>query len=65
MVKRPLTIIHELPRCDRDLRDQYFHVYTENVADRFFFEVVQRVRSYDAYGALNAPARMAAQAQAR
>ena len=32
-------------------------------ADRFFFEIVQR-RGYDAYGALNAPARMASQAQA-
>ena len=40
----------------------YFHAYTESFADRFFFEIVQR-QDYDAYGALNAPARMAAQAQ--
>ena len=39
-----------------------FHIYTETFADRFFFEIVQRT-AYDAYGALNAPARMAAQEQ--
>ena len=33
-------------------------------ADRFFFEIVQRIGAYDGYGALNAPARMASQAQA-
>jgi 4-hydroxyphenylpyruvate dioxygenase len=41
---------------------RYFHAYTEPFADRFFFEVVQRI-GYDGYGALNAPARMASQAQ--
>lgn len=41
---------------------RYFHAYTEAFADRFFFEVVQR-DGYDAYGAVNAPARMASQEQ--
>jgi 4-hydroxyphenylpyruvate dioxygenase len=49
---------------DRAAEGEYFHVYSESFADRFFFEIVQRVGGYDAYGALNAPARMAAQAQA-
>jgi 4-hydroxyphenylpyruvate dioxygenase len=49
---------------DRSAGGEYFHIYTETFADRFFFEIVQRVGGYDAYGALNAPARMAAQAQA-
>ena len=42
---------------------EYFHAYTEPFADRFFFEIVQRVGGYDGYGALNAPARMASQLQ--
>jgi len=50
---------------DRSAEGEYFHIYTESFEGRFFFEVVQRVESYDAYGALNAPARMAALAQAR
>ena len=41
---------------------RYFHAYTESFAERFFFEVVQRT-DYDAYGAVNAPARLAAQEQ--
>ncbi len=48
---------------DRSASGDYFHVYTDSFADRFFFEIVQRVGPYDAYGALNAPARMASQAQ--
>ncbi len=48
---------------DRNDAGDYLHVYTESFAERFFFEVVQRVGGYDAYGALNAPARMASQAQ--
>ncbi|HEV8258775.1 MAG TPA: TIM barrel protein [Casimicrobiaceae bacterium] len=50
---------------DRSADGEYFHIYSESFADRFFFEIVQRAGDYDAYGALNAPARMAAQAQAR
>jgi 3-dehydroshikimate dehydratase len=49
---------------DRSAGGEYFHVYTASFADRFFFEIVQRVGAYDAYGAMNAPARMASQAQA-
>jgi 4-hydroxyphenylpyruvate dioxygenase len=44
---------------------EFFHVYTQFFRGRFFFEVVQRVGGYDQYGAINAPARMAAQAQAQ
>jgi 4-hydroxyphenylpyruvate dioxygenase len=49
---------------DRSPAGDYLHIYTESFADRFFFEVVQRLGAYEGYGALNAPARMAAQAQA-
>jgi len=42
---------------------EYFHAYSRSFADRFFFEIVQRAGRYDAYGALNAPARMASQVQ--
>jgi 4-hydroxyphenylpyruvate dioxygenase len=45
---------------DSNDRGRYFHAYSETIDDRFFFEVVQRDH-YDAYGALNAPARMASQ----
>ncbi len=44
---------------------EFFHVYTQLFRGRFFFEVVQRAHGYDQYGAANAPARMAAQAQAQ
>jgi 4-hydroxyphenylpyruvate dioxygenase len=50
---------------DRSSEGEYFHIYTERFAGRFFFEIVQRAGGYDAYGALNAPARMASQAQAQ
>ena len=43
----------------------YFHACTEPFADRFHFEIVQRLDGYDAYGAVNAPARMASQARQR
>ena len=48
---------------DRNADGEYFHIYSDTFADRFFFEVVQRAGGYDAYGALNAPARIASQAQ--
>jgi 4-hydroxyphenylpyruvate dioxygenase len=48
---------------DRSAEGDYFHIYTESFADRFFFEIVERKNAYDAYGAMNAPARMASQAQ--
>lgn len=49
---------------DRTPAGEFFHVYTESFADRFFFEFVQRAGDYEGYGAQNAPARMASQAQA-
>jgi 4-hydroxyphenylpyruvate dioxygenase len=48
---------------DRTAGGEYFHCYSTSFADRFFFEIVQRKGAYEAYGALNAPARMASQAQ--
>jgi 4-hydroxyphenylpyruvate dioxygenase len=48
---------------DRSPAGDYFHIYTESFNDGLFFEVVQRVNAYDGYGATNAPARMASQAQ--
>jgi 4-hydroxyphenylpyruvate dioxygenase len=48
---------------DRAGDGEYFHIYTEVFADRFFFEIEQRSGAYDAYGALNAQARMASQVQ--
>ena len=49
---------------DRSAAGDYLHIYTESFEQGFFFEVVQRVGAYDGYGASNAPARMASQAQA-
>lgn len=43
---------------DRSEDGEYLHVYTTIFADRFFFEIVQRVGGYDGYGEANAPARM-------
>jgi 4-hydroxyphenylpyruvate dioxygenase len=48
---------------DRSASGEFFHIYTRSFADHFFFEIVQRTGSYDTYGASNAPARMASQAQ--
>jgi 4-hydroxyphenylpyruvate dioxygenase len=42
---------------------EYFHACSEPFAERFFFEMVQRMGGYDGYGALDAPARMASQLQ--
>ena len=50
---------------DRAGQAEYFQIYTEPFADRFFFEIVERRGGYDLYGAANAPVRMAAQAQRR
>ena len=49
---------------DRTAAGEFMHVYSESFGDRFFFEIVQRVNDYQGYGAPNAPARMASQAQA-
>lgn len=40
---------------------ELYHLYTESVGDKLFFELVHRVAPYDGYGALNASVRMAAQ----
>ncbi|MDP9992872.1 4-hydroxyphenylpyruvate dioxygenase [Variovorax boronicumulans] len=48
---------------DRSPAGDYLHIYTESFEGGLFFEVAQRIGAYDAYGALNAPARMASQAQ--
>jgi 4-hydroxyphenylpyruvate dioxygenase len=49
---------------DRSPQGDYLHAYTESYdGSGFFFELVQRLGSYDGYGAINAPARMASQAQ--
>jgi len=48
---------------DRSVSGEFFHIYTPSFAGRFFFEIMQRTGSYDTYGASNAPARMASQAQ--
>jgi 4-hydroxyphenylpyruvate dioxygenase len=47
---------------DRNATGEYFHAYGQPFAGRFSFELVQR-QGYDAYGALNGAARMAAQTQ--
>ena len=55
---RRLNVLYE-----RLADGEYFHAYSEPFAGRFFFEIVQRTGGYDGYGALNAPARIASQAQ--
>ncbi len=47
---------------DEDDGGRYFQVYTRVVAERFFFEIVQR-DGYTGFGAANAPIRLAAQAR--
>jgi 4-hydroxyphenylpyruvate dioxygenase len=51
---------------DRDASGgEFLQAYTEQFADRFFIEVVERRGTYDGYGAVNAPVRLAAHAQRR
>jgi 4-hydroxyphenylpyruvate dioxygenase len=40
---------------------ELLHFFTELVGERLFFEVVQRIGSYDGYGAANSPVRLSAQ----
>ncbi|MBW4090863.1 MAG: sugar phosphate isomerase/epimerase and 4-hydroxyphenylpyruvate domain-containing protein [Proteobacteria bacterium] len=49
---------------DRDEGGAYFQAYTASFQDRFFCEIVER-RGYRQFGAANAGARLAAQAQRR
>lgn len=46
---------------DEDDRGQFFQFYSATQKGGFFFEIVQRVRGYQGYGAPNAPFRIAAQ----
>ena len=46
---------------DRDETGEFFQLYSETQQNSFFFEIVQRVRGYEGYGAPNAPFRIAAQ----
>jgi 4-hydroxyphenylpyruvate dioxygenase len=48
---------------DRDGSGEFFQLYTDTFAERFFFEIVQRNGGYRGYGASNAPIRLAAQAR--
>ena len=60
------TVIARMAQCnilyDRDADGEYFQLYSQVFAERFFFEIVQR-RGYDAYGAANAPICLAAQSR--
>ncbi len=47
---------------DEDASGRYFQVYTQVIAERFFFEVVSR-DGYAGFGAPNAPIRLASQAR--
>jgi 3-dehydroshikimate dehydratase len=47
---------------DRDAGGSFVHAYTESLAGGLFFEIVER-RGYRGFGAVNAPFRIAAQAQ--
>ena len=49
---------------DRDAEGEFFQLYSTNVGEGFFFEIVQRGAGYRGYGALNAPFRIAAQKRA-
>ncbi|CAO3440790.1 bifunctional sugar phosphate isomerase/epimerase/4-hydroxyphenylpyruvate dioxygenase family protein [Azospirillum endophyticum] len=48
-----------------DAGGEFLHAYTDSFEDRFFFEVVERRGGYRQFGAVNAPVRMAVQAQLR
>lgn len=50
---------------DRDAGGEFYQLYSTNVGEGFFFEVVQRVGGYAGYGAANAPFRIAAQKRER
>lgn len=46
---------------DRDGDAEFFQIYSTPIFDGFFFEIVERRRGYQGYGARNAPIRLAAQ----
>jgi 4-hydroxyphenylpyruvate dioxygenase len=55
---RELNLLYD---CDEN--GEFLHAYTQSFDGRFFFEIVERRGGYQQYGAVNAPVRMAAQAQ--
>jgi len=46
---------------DQDGNGEYFQVYSKNLFDGFFFEIVQRKNGYPGYGARNASVRISSQ----
>ena len=50
---------------DRTDAGEFLHCYTTPFEDRFYFEFIERRGGYAAYGAVNAPVRLAALAQLR
>ncbi|KJZ18511.1 bifunctional sugar phosphate isomerase/epimerase/4-hydroxyphenylpyruvate dioxygenase family protein [Loktanella sp. S4079] len=46
---------------DQDDNGAFYQIYSEPFAGGQFFEIVQRIKDYDGYGAPNAPFRIAAQ----
>jgi 4-hydroxyphenylpyruvate dioxygenase len=48
---------------ERDGDAEYFQLYTQTFANRFFFEIVERRNGYKGFGASNAQIRLAAQAR--
>jgi len=46
---------------DRDGQSEYLQIYSAPIFDGFFFEIVERRRGYQGYGARNAPIRLASQ----
>jgi 4-hydroxyphenylpyruvate dioxygenase len=61
----PMDIIERLKGCnvlyDRDGDAEYFQLYTQTFANRFFFEIVERRAGYRGFGAPNAQIRLATQ----
>jgi 4-hydroxyphenylpyruvate dioxygenase len=49
---------------DQDECGEFLHFYTRTIGT-VFFEVVERRRGYDGYGAPNAPVRLASQYERR
>jgi 4-hydroxyphenylpyruvate dioxygenase len=46
---------------DREGEGEFFQLYTQTFADRFFFEIVERSKGYNGFGAPNAQVRLTAQ----
>ena len=46
---------------DQDGNSEYFQIYSKNLFDGFFFEIVQRKNGYSGYGARNASVRLSSQ----